>query len=241
MTAHGGGTVDLDRDRLLYAVPVADPVLWSGAIRIDRSLPVRAFLDAAAAFRSEIGHGLTIWTRDEIDADLDGPLRAGSCEDLGSSPEMVIDPSMPNAWPPPPTGITVEVVSDADGVRMLRSTAAAAFEELGAWPASWEAAYADPASAIGDDVFGILVRMRSDVGAVGMGYIHEGVGELIHIGTHPQYRGRGLGTAVAVAVAEELIRRGADLLSLQATPLGEPIYRRLGFREIGSYRWWLMA
>jgi predicted GNAT family acetyltransferase len=74
-----------------------------------------------------------------------------------------------------------------------------------------------------------------------MGYLHDGVGELIHIGTHPRQRGRGLGTTVAVAVAEGLLRRGADVLSLQATPMGAPIYRRLGFSEIGRYRWWLMA
>jgi predicted GNAT family acetyltransferase len=25
----------------------------------------------------------------------------------------------------------------------------------------------------------------------------------------------------------------------QATSMGEPIYRRLGFEEIGRYRWWI--
>ena len=87
---------------------------------------------------------------------------------------------------------------------------------------------------------GVLAGTADGVGAAGVGYLHDGVGELIHIGTHPRFRRKGLGTAVTLALSEELCRRGADLLSLQAAPLGEPVYRRLGFRVIGGYRWWLV-
>jgi ribosomal protein S18 acetylase RimI-like enzyme len=239
IAARSDGRVETDGPMLLYAVPVADPVLWSGAIRVDPGMPAAVFLEAVAAFRSEIGHSLTIWTRDQFDGDLESALRAGPYEDLGTSPEMVFDPGRRAAWRAAPAGIETELVSDGEAVRRFRVTAAAAFEELGAWPASWDAAYQDPSSLIGDDVFGVLVHSTSGVGAVGVGYLHEGVGELVHIGTHPAHRGRGLGTAATVAVADELARRGADVLSLQATPMGEPIYRRLGFVEIGRYRWWL--
>ena len=49
-------------------------------------------------------------------------------------------------------------------------------------------------------------------------------------------RGRGLGTAVTEAVIDELDGRGCDLAGLLASPVGQPIYERLGFRAEVDYR-----
>jgi GNAT superfamily N-acetyltransferase len=45
------------------------------------------------------------------------------------------------------------------------------------------------------------------------------------------FRGRGLGKALLERALEFLDRAGVDTVRLDATPLGQPLYERLGFRE----------
>ncbi|MCF0150228.1 MAG: GNAT family N-acetyltransferase [Firmicutes bacterium] len=59
------------------------------------------------------------------------------------------------------------------------------------------------------------------------------------IATPPEYRGRGLACAIVSHIAKEAAQLGAPLLSLQASPLGEPVYARLGYRRIATIRSWI--
>ncbi|MEJ1160051.1 GNAT family N-acetyltransferase [Prosthecomicrobium sp. N25] len=50
----------------------------------------------------------------------------------------------------------------------------------------------------------------------------------------PEHRGQGLGAAVTEAAALDLERLGLGVLALFAVPKAVPLYRRLGFRPIGT-------
>ena len=62
----------------------------------------------------------------------------------------------------------------------------------------------------------------------------HGIG-IFNVATPPEYRGRGYGRSVTAKAVEEGFASGADLGWLQASPLGEPVYRALGFRQVGTY------
>ena len=49
-------------------------------------------------------------------------------------------------------------------------------------------------------------------------------------------RGRGLGDTVTRAITNEAFRRGADLVTLEASSFGEHTYARMGYRELYRYR-----
>ena len=49
-------------------------------------------------------------------------------------------------------------------------------------------------------------------------------------------RGKGLAAACTVAATNEALRRGAEVVSLQASSMGEDLYRRLGYEELYCYR-----
>ncbi|MDO5723724.1 MAG: GNAT family N-acetyltransferase [Flaviflexus sp.] len=64
----------------------------------------------------------------------------------------------------------------------------------------------------------------------------EGRGGLYYVATREDRRGEGLGSAVAAALTNLAFERGCHEVILQASDLGEPVYRRLGYRTIGHYR-----
>lgn len=54
----------------------------------------------------------------------------------------------------------------------------------------------------------------------------------------PDHRNRGIGGALLARAIEHLHRRGIACIRLDATPLGRPVYRRLGFRDEESLVRW---
>lgn len=65
--------------------------------------------------------------------------------------------------------------------------------------------------------------------------VHQGVAGLYYVGTMEAARGKGYGEAITRAAIAEGQARGCDLVCLQASPLGRPVYERLGFEVIGEY------
>lgn len=61
------------------------------------------------------------------------------------------------------------------------------------------------------------------------------------VGTLPTCRGRGLGTAITSAAIEWGARQGAQTAVLSASELGEPVYRRMGFKTICDTSQWVVV
>lgn len=61
------------------------------------------------------------------------------------------------------------------------------------------------------------------------GGVHE-------VGTLPEYRNKGYATALMKHIIKESRKLGLDVISLQASVYGEPVYNRLGFEVVGNIR-----
>jgi predicted acetyltransferase len=71
-----------------------------------------------------------------------------------------------------------------------------------------------------------------------LAFLHrESVG-LYGIGTPPPHRGNGYGSALTVAGIRWGASNGATVAVLQASQLGEPVYRSLGFRTVFDMTAW---
>jgi ribosomal protein S18 acetylase RimI-like enzyme len=58
------------------------------------------------------------------------------------------------------------------------------------------------------------------------------------VATVPEARRRGLGAAVTARAVEHAFDNGAELVVLEASPSGQPVYERLGFAAVGLDRIW---
>jgi GNAT superfamily N-acetyltransferase len=68
----------------------------------------------------------------------------------------------------------------------------------------------------------------------------DGLVGVYAVATLPEYRRRGLGTAVSQVPLQEALQLGFKVAVLQATQAGYPVYQRLGFKDIapiGLYLW----
>lgn len=71
-------------------------------------------------------------------------------------------------------------------------------------------------------------------------YLGEGVAGIYNVTCLPEARGRGVGAAITLAPLLEARKQGFHISILQASHLGQSVYRRLGFQEYGRlshYRW----
>jgi GNAT superfamily N-acetyltransferase len=64
---------------------------------------------------------------------------------------------------------------------------------------------------------------------------------LYAVGTSPGWRRRGLARALVRHALADARTRGARTTTLQSTPMGEPLYRSLGFDAAGRYEEWVPA
>jgi GNAT superfamily N-acetyltransferase len=102
------------------------------------------------------------------------------------------------------------------------------------WVASLEAAQDPDVALFVGYVGGALV-------AAGRLACIDAVGEITSIETLETHRRRGIGTAMTWAAIAEAARRGCTAIMLTATEMGYPVYLRMGFRPICSYRTYLRS
>jgi hypothetical protein len=190
------------------------------------------------AFYRPTGSPFSVWTREHADAGLDVELGALGFHPVHREPAMAF---LPGAGRPrvPPREIVIRAVTDDAGRADYGCVMSRAFALYGTPEASTAEHFATLASVVGPATQAYLAYRDGRALAGAILYMAHGVGGIGWVGTLPGEFGRGYGSAVTWAVIAEGLRRGARFLSLQASPMGEPMYRRMGFTTPTHYRWFL--
>lgn len=216
------------------------PVGATGVIRTDRSVPAPSVLDRAAAFFGERGTGYTVWVARHRDEDLAALLEAHDVPIFGgrASPGMVLDAPLPEK--PLHAGTRLVRITDARGVADFGAINAAAYATYGMPPGIAEAQFADADFWLAPHIALFIAYHDDQPLAAAMTYLSHGVGGVYWVGCVPEGRGRGLAAACTRRATNAGFEMGGRFASLQASVMGEPIYTRMGYREITRYPWYLI-
>ena len=131
---------------------------------------------------------------------------------------------------PPPEGVEIREVTDDATLRafsevLTRNLFRGRPEDV---PAVWDlyrAVRGEPWISF------FAARLRGEVVATAILYLEGALAGIHCVSTQEECRNLGIGHAVTAAALAEGRRRGATRGVLQASPLGERVYRKMGFEE----------
>jgi ribosomal protein S18 acetylase RimI-like enzyme len=232
--AHEPGAVVAERDGTLLiasAAPIST-LFHSAARRVDPLADPRKVLAAVAEFGREHDRDMVLWVSAAADLDLVKAAGAAGVEHRFSLAGMAIRTSPDEAVAGP--GIELARVVDAAGAADFARVHGELFEEGGR---PFEAAehFASAGVLLAPDVVGYVAYLDGRPVSCAM-TVHTGrVAGLFEVATSTDARKRGLGELVSRAATRAGFELGAEAVVLQATVLGEPVYRRLGFEKITEY------
>lgn len=183
----------------------------------------------AAAFMAARDVPWLLWVRDGVDDALLNAGRRAGLTDAGGPLAMAL-PAI-GEIPPVPDGLEITVVGDVVGLEIARDLGARGFEI----PREFIDVLA--AESMLDDPTVVMVTGSVDdvpVSTALVGVTGSTAG-IYNVATPPEHRRRGYGEALTWAAVEEGRRLGCDHSVLQASPMGAPIYRRMGYVDLGTY------
>jgi len=223
-----GGALHRDRGELFFASASELPFL-NGVMRRRSDDDAEGLLARAKDFFFSRDRGFVVfaWPGDP-------PLEraaaaAGMIPVLERYPEMVCTRKLDRL-----PGDVEPVTSEA-GAKAYWQVCEGAYASLGFPPGVFAVAFT-PEELLLERVWACLARDGGRPVACALAFMTPGVGMIGWVAALPEARGKGLAAACTVAATNEALRRGAEVVSLQASSMGEDLYLRLGYEELFCYR-----
>ncbi len=226
-----GGAVHEEDGLLLYAGPHSLPLLVNGAIRVEPGLGAAEVLDRARAFFGARGRGFSLYALVGRDDDLiEAADEAGMTAFGDPAPLMVLTEPLSSA--DPPADVHIERATTPDQIADAAAVCADAYAVYG-MPADVAPACLVPATALAPHIAVMVARDQDGPVATASVMATHGVGYILWVATVQRAMKRGLGEAVTHAATTAGLEFGTRMTTLMASPMGAPVYRRMGFVDVG--------
>jgi GNAT superfamily N-acetyltransferase len=215
------------------------PVISNAAFRVDDGLDPEEFIERARAHFGQRGRGFAVWARAGATEDrdlIDAAERAG-LQNVYEMPEMILADLAPENGAPP-AGVELRRVSSPDDAARYWRVATESYADIG-FPAEIFAFYENHEYLWADGAAAFLAHVDGRPAGISMTIVSHGVAGIYWVGCAAEARGRGLGRAMTATALGAGFEMGAGSASLQASPMGESLYRRMGFETIYDYRLYL--
>jgi len=230
------GSIHDENGALLYAGGSWIPVVGNGAFRTDDALEPDNLVAQADAFFARRKRGYSIKVRDN---GLDDDLRA-ACESHGlpafgdPTPQMICHQRL--AVPDLPEGIELRRVRDEQGVADFAAVNTDAYSTYGMPAEVFADMFDRPERVLADvDTTIVVAYQRAQPVATALTFFSGGVASLQWVGTVATARQMRLGRAVTVWATNVAFDRGVTSVTLQASVMGAPLYRSLGYETRYHY------
>ena len=210
--------------------PMSNRVMRVG---LDATPPAAEVIEMAKRFFGEHDRRFSIQTRMHVDEDL-----IEACEGLGLA-NIMNEPGMVLESPSPDIefedDVVISVVTDSRIASDFSAVVSGGFKTLGLKPDFMLRLLALPERWMQPHLYAVVAYLEGRPASSAMLLLSHGIAGIYLVSTVEWARGRGLAELCTRVVGNEGFRRGARFLTLQASTMGEPIYRRMGYREITRY------
>ena len=230
-----GAAIEAGPGWLFGAGSSTHPVISNGAFRRDDGVDAGEFVTRAKEFFAARERGFSIWVRggQEEDRDLVAAAEAAGFQLVYEMPEMTLGEKLEP--PELPSGAELRRLSAVEQATDFWRVAIASYSSIG-FPPEVFAGYTNHAGLLAENVVSFLALLDGEPVGIAMTMVSHGVAGIYWVGSLEQARGKGLGRAVTVAATNAGFDLGADVASLQASPMGKPIYLELGYETAFEYQ-----
>ena len=205
----------------------------------DRCPDPASTLGAARALYTELGRGFTVYVRAHLDAPLADACDRGGLVRMADAPGMVLSSRIAELLPGP--SIEIRTIDEPVGAAAFVDVVSAAYPTIGLPAEVTRKVFSMPERWLAPHMhYMVLFDHEQPAAAVMLHYSHQLAG-VYWVGTAPEARGKGHATVLMTHASNVAFDHGARAVILQATPYGEPVYRKLGYREVTRYPWYLAA
>jgi GNAT superfamily N-acetyltransferase len=231
----GGAAIEVGDGWLFGAGSPSHPVISNAAFRTDDRVDPEELISRAKDFFAARGRGFSIWIRGDQPED-EGLTVAASEAGLQlvyEMPEMTLE--APVEQPPLPNGVELRPLSKAEEADDYWKVAVASYASIG-FPPEVFGGYSNHDGLLAANVAAFIAYLDGEPVSIAMTIVSHGVAGIYWVGSLEQARGKGLGRAVTAAATKAGLELGADVASLQASPMGKPIYEAMGYQTVFDYR-----
>jgi hypothetical protein len=229
----------IEQDDLLLIAGGGSTPQTNSAIRVGNHAgpPAEEVMERIRVFFGSRNRGYSLYARRHLDSDLENLCLSAKMMKITESPGMAIQ--TPIRIKELPSDFNIKSIEDKTGATDFASVAIDSFHSLGM------------SVEIGKDIFEKPERMLRPYNYLVVAYLNEkpvscamlifshSIAGIYWVGTLESFRKKGLAEVCTATVTNEAFRRGASCVILQASQFGEPIYRRLGFKEFTRYLWFM--
>lgn len=217
-----------------YAGPVHNAVIAKGS-----SVAPSQIIEAAEAFFEPKRRQYILWIRHHADLALSDLAQSRGFLPRGAgSGAAAMYIRTPLARAGEPDGLRLVLVEKPSQVETFADVVAQAFagRQSPQPRAASLALFSEPRVIICPAVTAFMAYRHGVAVGGAMVIMEAGLGSLCWVSTVPDARGLGIATLLTIACTNAAFDRGASLVALQSSSMGEGVYRRIGFEEATRYQ-----
>jgi hypothetical protein len=233
-----GGAVAEEDDALFLTADSAFAMGYSNAVfPLSHSGDPAWLLERAEAVFGPLKHRYLLWVRDDIGRELEELARSRDMLLVSELPAMVVSGGLEQR--PVPAGLELRRLHDDKGLADFIAVSKDAYATLGVPPELWGTLFTRSADLFSEDVAVVVAYAGERPVSAAMSVSGPEGGGVYWVGSRSDARRGGGGEACTRAVTRACFDRRAAIVALEASPMGAPIYRRMGFETLFRYRWYM--
>jgi GNAT superfamily N-acetyltransferase len=232
----GGGSVTEVDGLMLAAGPHPKAYIVNSAFRVEQRLSGPEVLATARAHYDAMGFGFAVNATAHADQDVSTAAAAAGWQRILTLPAMILRGAIDER--PVPPGAALRAVDPERDRASFGAVAAACFADDDEEATAYRMLFDKPAFLGDPAIKAFIASVDGRDAAVALSVVVDDAATVGWVATLSEFRRRGLGDLVTRAATNAAFDAGATLVTLQASPSGEPVYAAMGYETISSETIW---